>query len=130
MCFGEFLVPQWIGDSHPQVELRSARGKRGGQNLRRPIPVLISARSANEKRVISNGHNSDNLIPLVNTRDISLRNATIATLNARSISNKIDIMKHVLYEENIDILGVTEIWLDENSEYESQEICPNGYALL
>ena len=54
----------------------------------------------------------------------------LASINARSISNKINQFQHYLLEKNIDVCAVTETWLKEGDEYRLHEIPPLGYKII
>ena len=60
----------------------------------------------------------------------SLTNATLATVNARSLKSNLDIIKPLIHELNIDILCLTETWLRPNDEYTPREFTPAGYSLF
>jgi hypothetical protein len=54
----------------------------------------------------------------------------MATLNAQSACNKHDYIHHIVNDQNIDILTMTETWFSPKSQYEAAAITPNGYSLL
>ena len=105
------------------------RGNRGGQKLRRPIKVIEGNRPNYDTKRVSYV-NRNNLISVVDSSGVSLQNALFASVNARSVRNKIDQIKHAIYEENIDILALTETWLDNDSIYETEEILPNCFTII
>lgn len=51
-------------------------------------------------------------------------------LNARSIRNKALLVKDYVVEHDIDVLALTETWLDssDKDDYYVSEICPTGYV--
>lgn len=51
-------------------------------------------------------------------------------LNARSINDKTTIIKDFVVENNIDLLGVTETWLqsDADNELIIRDLYPSGYS--
>ena len=54
----------------------------------------------------------------------------LATINTRSICNKINQYQHYLLEKSIDVCAVTETWLKENDEYGLREIPPSGFKII
>ena len=54
----------------------------------------------------------------------------LATINTRSISNKINQFQHNLLENSIDLCAVTETWLKEDDEYGLHEIPPPGFKII
>ena len=49
-------------------------------------------------------------------------------MNARSIVNKIKELKVMIEEENVDIISITETWLNDNVT--DDEVSINGYTLF
>ena len=62
------------------------------------------------------------------TKPLSKSNLNIAHLNARSLLSIIDDVHLLLYNEHIDILGISETWLDETIA--DDEICPPHYSII
>ena len=51
-------------------------------------------------------------------------------LNSRSIRKKVFLIRDYVVEHDIDLLAVTETWLDPGDKdiYHVREICPKGYG--
>ena len=62
------------------------------------------------------GSISANLI-IINSTLIQSKPVHLATINTRSICNKINQFQHYLLENSIDVCAVTETWLKEDDEY-------------
>ena len=58
---------------------------------------------------------------------INVGSLKVATLNICSMRHKMDDVRHILTHENIDILGVTETWLD--SGISDGEVHVDGYGM-
>ena len=98
-----------------------------------PIDTIIRPR----KQLIANpslGTCFNNLIqvPIASNGNTKCTNGNVkfAVVNARSVANKIDEIKHIIDEDKIDVLAITETWLSTNSEYERHEIVPSGYEII
>ena len=80
------------------------------------------------------GSNLRNLIELtpkpIKSYTPRARFVNFCLLNARSINNKTTIIKDFVVENNIDLLGLTETWLqsDADNELIIRDLCPSGYS--
>ena len=54
----------------------------------------------------------------------------LATINTRSVCNKINQFQHYLLENSIDVCAVTETWLKEDVEYGLHKILPLGFKII
>ena len=57
----------------------------------------------------------------------------LALFNTRSINNKAMYLKDYVVDHKIDLLALTETWLDsmDNQSLNTiNELCPNGYAFM
>ena len=70
-----------------------------------------------------------NLI-IINSTSIQSKPMHLATINTRSICNKINQFQHYLLEKSIDVCAVTETWLKEDDEYGLCEIPPLGFKII
>ena len=70
-----------------------------------------------------------NLI-IINSTSIQSKPVHLATINTRSICNKINQFQHYLLENSIDVCAVTETWLREDDEYRLCEILPPGFKII
>lgn len=61
---------------------------------------------------------------LFNASDSSVH---VAHLNVRSLLSVIDDVNHMIVSEGVDVLAITETWLDEMIA--DSEVCPNGYNI-
>ena len=104
------------------------RGSRGGKH-RRITPVISERKSSKPRNQFVEKKNT-NLVHIIGSQKISLNKAKIATLNARSLRSKTDIIKQIIIEDNIQILGLTETWLNDEETYIPRDICPNGFTIL
>ena len=52
----------------------------------------------------------------------------LAHLNVRSLANKIDLLRHLIFTSNLGILGLSETWLHEAIPDNMIDI--NGYTIL
>ena len=120
MCFNIFAF----------TTTRQRRGTTAGQNERRPIKAFFGRRPEGKRRVVDTPMNYANLIPIVHSSKPSLQHAVFATLNACSVRNRIDQIKHTVNEENIDILALTETSFNSNSSYKVSDLLPVGYSIL
>ena len=131
-----------------------------GYNIVQPIETLCSARhdvhpisrGVNEENLVqlsykpigtrlterpqSNGFSRahvnldrSNLVT-IQCKDSCLSNATLATVNARSLKSNLDVIKPLIHELNIDILCLNETWLRQDDEYTPREFTPAGYSLF
>ena len=111
----------------PTYRLFYTRGTRAGWKKQRRIRTLLDHRPV----PISNASiNISNLIQINILTAPSVRKSTLATLNARSVANKIEHIRHAVVEEQIDILAITETWFTDNSTYEARSLTPDGYTLI
>ncbi|ELT99034.1 hypothetical protein CAPTEDRAFT_212467 [Capitella teleta] len=60
------------------------------------------------------------------------KNITVDLFNARSISNKSEMLRERIYtvDKSTDILALTETWLREGDDATTMEICPPGYKFI
>ena len=136
MCFSENKVGQpisVISSNHTRdTPFRPRPTCKHGIQIS-PIETIIRPR----KQLIANhsrGTCFDNVIQIPIASNVKTkctkRNVKFAVINARSIANKIDEIKHIIDEDSIDILAITETWLSTNSEYEKCEIIPPGFEII
>jgi len=109
---------------------KSARGIRGGTNIRRKISQQVSCRlSTPAKTILKNEVNHRNLIdiPIVNTRLLQ-----VGYLNARSVVNKSLAIADFILDQDLDILCITETWLKDNgaTSYCISELTPPGFSFI
>ena len=59
------------------------------------------------------------------------KSVALSLLNARSVRNKSFIVKDFVVDNNIDILAITETWLqdDISNQITINNICPTGFVL-
>ena len=72
---------------------------------------------------------SENLI-IINRTSIQSKPVHLATINTRSICNKINQFQHYILENSIDVCAVMETWLREDDEYGLHEIPPQGFKII
>ncbi len=136
MCFSENKVGQPISvvlSNHTRdTPFRPRPACKHGIQIS-PIDTVIRPR----KQLIAkrtNGSCSGNLIHVPirsrNKDKCTNENVKFAVINARSIANKIDEIKHIIDDGKIDILAITETWLSPNSQYETSEIVPSGFEII
>ena len=136
MCFSENKVGQPIRvvlTNHTRdTPFRPRSACKHGTQIN-PIETINRPR----KQLIANGSRVpcfDNLIrvPILSRTEVRKRSENIkfAVVNARSIANKIEEIKHLIDEDKIDVLAITETWLSQNSAYEISEIVPSGYEII
>ena len=73
---------------------------------------------------------SNRIIPCLPINHISQsRMIDVCLLNARSIRNKTLIIKDFVIDNDVDILTLTETWLNPNSNDQTiiNSLCPTGY---
>ena len=58
---------------------------------------------------------------------ITLTTIHVAHLNVRSLLSVIDDVIHMIISEGVDVLAITEKWLDKMIA--DSEVCPNGYNI-
>ena len=101
------------------------------------IQTRISNRS-DTKQIDSNAVNSNrssysrnhtNLIP-VKSHNHDLSNATLATVNTRSLKANLDLIKPIIHDLDIDLLCLTETWLRPDDEYIARAFTPPGFTLF
>ena len=78
-------------------------------------------------RLIRSNHSNLTTIP----RSPPAISADQLLLNARSVKNKSFIIKDFVVDNNIDILAITEMWLqaDISNQITVNNICPTGFVL-
>ena len=70
------------------------------------------------------------MVTVCDHRNSSIHNTTFATVNARSIGNKIDNVRHVVQDRKLDILTITETWLSESTSYNASLLCPSDFSIF
>ena len=106
---------------------KTQRGQRGGRV--RHIKTIITNRSQCDTVASDQARNTNNLITLTDSKS-DLQNSVFGTVNARSARKNLNVIKYTVDKTHIDILAITETWLNVNDDYESREICPQGYKLV
>jgi hypothetical protein len=51
-------------------------------------------------------------------------------LNARSINNKTETVVEFILEHKLDILCITETWLQSDDSFTSMNVTPSGYSII
>ena len=106
------------------------RGRKAG---RRRIPVVITTRNMN-RRYLNRTIVKKNLVNIELQKDSTVSQHLQFTLfNTRSIDNKAMYLKDFVVDHEIDLLALTETWLDSMDNQTPNtinELCPSGYALI
>ena len=59
-----------------------------------------------------------------------VKNLNVFYVNSRSLMNKIDIVRGIACTEDLDIIGITETWLDTKEKHFLPEVEIDGYTLF
>ena len=119
--YGQSLA---VLDSLAAAGILQRRGRRAGRNTQRPITVvdstLTGARYGHRRRgarIHTRGSNVNNLIRprLMRHAFRPVSKIVCATLNVRSLRNKVDAVDDLVRSEGLDVLGVTESWHEDSS---------------
>ena len=51
-------------------------------------------------------------------------------VNARSVNNKTEIVSDFIIEHDLDVLGITETWLQSNDSFTTNNITPSGFSIV
>ena len=106
------------------------------------IPAIVSRRSDHKSlsrmsTSSDNARNSNNVIKVQRQADCSFHRhisfcVQFCLLNARSIKNKVMIVKDYVVDNDIDIMALTETWLrpGNTDDVEVGTLCPTGYRFL
>ena len=95
------------------------------------IPVIVTTREMLDKT--STPANHDNLVHIQTvpqSKPPQIRPLLdFCVLNARSINNKAHTIKDFVVDNNLDVLAITETWLQSNGSesFIEAELCPAGY---
>ena len=121
-----------IGKQNPTYGLDNKRGSRGGIKQRRRIPVIERHRKQSVLDTQNNtlSINRSALITVCDHRNSSIHNTTFATVNARSIGNKVDNIRHVVQDRKLDTLTITETWLSDSTSYNASLVCPSDFSIF
>ena len=107
------------------------RGRRAG---RRKIPVVIITARNKNRRYLNTTIVKKNLVNIELQKDSTVSEyLQLALFNTRSINNKAMYLKDYVVDHEIDLLVLTETWLDsmDNQPLNTiNELCPNGYAFM
>src|SRR5579863_5897771 len=103
------LIPGYPGQSSPNL-LQDNSGKQV------PIRKKKACHSMTAKR-------KTNIITLKNRLNYGV-------LNARSINNKTDAVVDFILEHELDILGITETWLQADDNFTANSVVPSGYSII
>ena len=127
------------------VRQRRFRGSRAGRKVQEKrmrysynIQTLVSHPSSRSKSAYSrknsncSNHSNLTIIPrksLEKGNTSATRPVNFCLLNARSVNNKTLIIKDFVAEHCIDLLAVTETWLqsETDNEFIIRDLCPTGY---
>ena len=108
------------------------------QNIRKPIEARrgqkgkyqLDYRSLYRTQCSSGqGTNRDNLIKIYFSNQNYHNGLNIASFNARSVKNKTLFLCDFVIENEIDILCITESWLQEQELSIAKEIAPEGFSV-
>ena len=100
------------------------------------ISSIYSTAGHNKPRPRSGGVNLNNLITIQPAGAIQAVRSDLfrfALLNTRSIRKKAMFLKDYVVENQIDLLAITETWLDLNNQQTANiinELCPLGFAFM
>ena len=113
------------------INKKTQRGKKAGVRSRRKwIKSVISCRKDTRSKEDRNELRARGLVE-IGCKDAKYdRGTKFALFNARSVANKVDVIKHMVIDDSLDICAITEMWLRETSEYERSELKPRGYSLM
>ena len=101
--------------------------KKGNLIQINPIDTLSTIRNE-QLETIPRDHRSRCLteIPLIH----DLKHSTFRLLNARSVAARTDKIKDLIFDHKLDILALTETWLNDSSTYVAADVTPPGYIFL
>ena len=144
------LSPLWNSSRNlhfqGNVRQRRFRGSRAGRKVQEKrmrysynIQTLVSHPSSRSKSAYSrknstcSNHSNLTIIPrkpLEKGNTLATRPVNFCLLNARSVNNKTLIIKDFVAEHCIDLLAVTETWLqsETDNEFIIRDLCPTGYS--
>ena len=121
-----------IGIQKPSYGLDNKRGSRGGTKQRRCIPVIEGRRQQRtlDTKKDTFSINRSALITVCDHKNSSIHNTTFATINARSIGNKVNNIRHVVQDCKLDIVTITDTWFSDSTSYNASLLCPSGFSIF
>ena len=134
-------IPQDIYSCLKDFGVLRSRGRRAGSHMRRNCHKLSPPRQNSSTLEVSQSdelnassilsQRSVSAFSLSNNSDNHMnKNFNICQWNARSIRNKATICSDYTLEHDIDIMFLTETWLNENDQVAIGEVTPPGYVFL
>ena len=132
--------------SQGSVRPRKYRGSRAGKLVQEKrmrysynIQTLVSHPSSRSRFAYSrktfNCLNHSNLTiipckPIERRKTLAIRPVHFCPINARSVNNKTLVIKDFVAEHGIDLLAVTETWLQKEIDngFIIRDLCPTGYS--
>ena len=108
------------------VRSNSDSGRKKLSKIKSTIDKSINTELVREMADSARG--SDNLINRVNNSEDNNNKLQCVYMNARSIVNKMKELELTVREENLDLVAITETWL--NDKITDEEISIEGYTLI
>src|SRR3977135_4271878 len=124
VALGSGSVEQAVQDHH-QATVSLIAGYPGQTSLlqdNRSNQVHIKKKRSHQN-VIMTANNKTNHNTLRNSLNYGV-------LNARSINNKTKTVNDFLLEHHLDILCITETWLQSDDSFTSHHVTPCGYSIV
>ena len=110
-----------------ECDLVRTRGTRAGVQ-HRLRSLGLNSQLNDYRRRTAVGSRPTNLIN-ISTRQRSINGIHFATVNARSVRNCVNHLRHVILHDDLDILTITETWLRDDNAYDAAKLCPVGYTM-
>ena len=128
-CLGILNISTSV--SKPNHHYKTHRGKKAGRRRQNPIPCIVNNPcSSFHVQLPQVGANLNNLRTLAHVNSLIQSGTTVCLWNAHSIRNKSAELCDYITDHDVDIMFLTETWLNSEDDVVIGECTPPGYTFL
>ena len=120
------LVVSTHGEFRPFDDDFQNKKPRAGVRKQRPITVITGHRPAIRQSTCQN--RPPGTVTQIHTKECSPGKLKVALLNARSVCNKAVLIVDFIIDNTIDVLFITETWLNRENEAVLSDLLPTGFS--
>ena len=124
-------IPTRITFRNDNFSVRPRHSNVGNLQIIQPIMVVPERRCSGKDQRPETSQNKENLIeiPIVEQLNHPRNMTSLASINVRSLRKRLQNVEQYIYEQDTDIVALTETWLSPDDKYEALELCSQNATI-